>query len=595
MILALLLALAWFEVPREIERQTRAGKPYAEAFRAVVGGLDDATAALAVRAIRDQPDLVAEDDARRYTIEKNVHMGPLCGLVVRPRKAATPKLPALLELTIYADWDTLLKFSARMAASRGYAAVVALVRGKGCSEGEPVPYVTNPDDAVAAIDWITGQPWSDGRVGMFGGSYSGGTAWAAAKRMPKALKTIVVGAPVGPGIDVPMENGIFWNFVYPWPFFTTDDKWLDNATYNDRDRWQRLDRNYYVSGRPYRELPAIDGKPNPIFESWIAHPRYDAFWQSMIPYREEFARIDIPVLQTAGYYSGGPGAATYYFLQHSRYRSDAQHYLVLGPWDHGEAQHGTLRLNGTHVNDIDGYPLDEAAKVDLEELRYEWFDHVLKDKPRPAILADKVNYEVTGANAWKHAPSLDAMGQSHLRMRLGRDQTVVVNYADRSDVDRKVPGGKYLDKAIDTYNGIVLESPVLAEPTEISGLFKGHLDFRTNKQSLDCEVDLYALSKSGDYFALAPWWGRVGGTSVDFESMRVMSHLLKPGDRVVAVLRVLKDLGRQINYGSARDVSDQSLAQDAGDPLRVTWLASSHLDLPIANGRALRKSTRSRH
>jgi len=57
---------------------------------------------------------------------------------------------------------------------------------------------------------------------------------------------------------------------------------------------------------------------------------------------------------------------------------------------------------------------------------------------------------------------------------------------------------------------------------------------------------------------------------------------LQPGDRVVAVLRVIKELGRQIDYGSARDVSDQSLAQDAGEPLLVTWRASSYLDLPIA-------------
>ncbi|MGE5049848.1 MAG: CocE/NonD family hydrolase [Deltaproteobacteria bacterium] len=425
--LPLLLALAWFEVPREIERQTAAGKPYAQAFREIVGSLDDVTAAYAVRAIRGQPALVAEDDARRYVIEKDVRIGPLCGLVVRPRNAG-PKLATLLELTIYADWDTLLSFSARMAASRGYAAVVALVRGKGCGEGEPVPYVTNPDDAVAAIDWIARQPWSDGRVGMFGGSYSGGAAWAAAKRMPEALKTIVVGAPVGPGIDVPMENGIFWNFVYPWPFFTTDGKWLDNAIYNDRERWQRLDRTYYLSGRRYRDLPAIDGKPNPIFESWIAHPDYDAFWQAMIPYRVEFARIDIPILETAGYYSGGPGAATYYFEQHYKYRPSARHYLVVGPWDHGEAQHGTLRLTGRHEEEIDGYPLDDAAKADLEELRYQWFDHVLKGKPRPALLADRVNYEVTGANRWKHAPSLRAMARSSLRLKLGRDREIAVDY-----------------------------------------------------------------------------------------------------------------------------------------------------------------------
>jgi hypothetical protein len=581
MMLGLLLAVAWFEAPQEIALQARAGKPYAQAFREVIGSLDDAAAALAVRAITDQPALVAEDDARRYLIEKDVRIGPLCGLVVRPKNAPA-KLATLLELTIYADRDVLMRFRARVAASRGYAAVVALVRGKGCSDGQPVPYATNPDDAVAAIEWITKQPWSDGRVGMFGGSYSGGSAWAATKRMPKALKTIAVGAPVGPGIDVPMENHIFWNFVYPWPFYTTDNKWLDNDIYNDRARWQRLDRNYYVSGRPYRELPAIDGKPNPIWESWIAHPDYDIFWQRMIPYREDFARIDIPILQTAGYYSGGPGAATYYFEQHYKYRPDARHYLVLGPWDHGEAQHGTMSLRGTHKKEIDGYPLDEAAKIDLEEIRYQWFDHILKGKPRPALLADKVNYEVTGANRWKHAPSLQAMAQSTLRLKVGRDQTVTVDYKDRSDVDRTVPGGHYLDKAIDTYNGIVLETAPVAVPTEISGLFTGHLDFDTNKQSLDCQIDLYALSKAGEYFALAPWWSRVRGHSVDFESLRLMSHLLQPGDRVVAVLRVIKELGRQIDYGSARDVSDQSIAQDAGEPLRVTWRASSYLDLPVA-------------
>jgi uncharacterized protein len=197
---------------------------------------------------------------------------------------AASRLPATKDSSLA---RVLLLVSVLLTAD---AAVIALVRGKGCGEGEVVPYVTNPDDAAAAIDWIARQPWSDGRVGMFGGSYSGGAAWAATKRMRKALKTIVVGAPVGPGLDVPMENGIFWNFVYRWPFFTTDDKWLDNATCNDRGRWLRLDRTYYLTGRPYRDLPAIDGKPNPIFESWIAHPAYDSFWQAMIPYGEEASR-----------------------------------------------------------------------------------------------------------------------------------------------------------------------------------------------------------------------------------------------------------------------------------------------------------------
>jgi hypothetical protein len=305
----------------------------------------------------------------------------------------------------------------------------------------------------------------------------------------------------------------------------------------------------------------------------------------MIPYGEEFARIDIPVLQTAGYYGGGPGGATYYFQEHTKYRPGAAHYLVLGPWDHGEAQHGTLTRRGQNESEIDGYPLDEAAKIDLEELRYQWFDYVLKGKPRPALLTDRVNYEVTGANQWRHAASLEAMAQTTQRLELGKDRTVEVDFKDRSDVDRKAPGGKYLDTAIDTWNGFAIETQPVEKPTEISGLFKGHLDFETNKSSFDCEIDLYALNRAGQYFALAPWWSRLRGHSVDFEAMRVMSHLLQPGDRVVAVVRVIKDLGRQINYGSAREVSDQSLAKDAGTPLRVTFRSTSHVDLPITERR----------
>src|SRR5258707_8981981 len=82
--------------------------------------------------------------------------------------------------------------------------------------------------------------------------------------MPKGLKAIMVGAPVAPGIDVPMEGNVFWNFVYPWPFYTTNVKGLDDAAYSDgAARWKRLDHDWYVSGRPYRDLDKIDGTPIP--------------------------------------------------------------------------------------------------------------------------------------------------------------------------------------------------------------------------------------------------------------------------------------------------------------------------------------------
>ena len=262
-------------------------------------------------------DLAAQDDARRYVIEKDVPVrtpdgATVCALIVRPR-AMTGRLPTLLDFTIYADPDANMS-EARRTASNGYAGVVGLTRGKGCSPDTPVPYVYDGADAAVLIDWITSQPWSDGRVGMYSGSYDGFTQWAAAKHMPRGLKALMPGAPVAPGLDVPMEGNIVWNFIYPWPFYTTDVKGLDNQTYFDNARWRRLNREWYVRGGAYRDLEQLDGTSNPIFDQWISHPDYDAYWQAMIPYEEDFARIRIPVLATAGYYFGGPGAAVHYFL-----------------------------------------------------------------------------------------------------------------------------------------------------------------------------------------------------------------------------------------------------------------------------------------
>src|SRR5262249_9639789 len=138
----------------------------------------------------------------------------------------------------------------------------------------------------------------------------------------------------------------------------------------------------------------------------------------MIPYKEEFARVNIPVLQTAGYYYGGPGAAAYYFTEHLRYNPKAEHYLLIGPYQHFEAQRGTRNAFGQQSEFIAGYKRDAVALLDLVELRYQWFDYVFKGAPRPAILQDKVNYEVTGANVWRHAPSINPMSASNLRLYL---------------------------------------------------------------------------------------------------------------------------------------------------------------------------------
>lgn len=559
--------------------------------------------------------LIDEDDRRRYIIDKDVAVktadgATVCAMVVRPRSVAG-RLPALLNFTIYADPKTTLD-EARRTASNGYAGVEGLTRGKGCSPDKPVPYEHDGSDAAAVIDWISRQPWSDGRVGMFGGSYEGFTQWAAAKHMPKALKALMPSVTAAPGVDVPMEGNVFQSFVYYWPFYTATNKTLDNGPYNDRARWRRMNREWYVKGPAYRTLDKIDGTPNPLFDRWLDHPGYDSYWQSMIPYRQEFARIDIPVLTTTGFYDDAQIGALYYFNQHHQYAAGARHYLLIGPYDHIRGQRGTISRLGNPLTSLRGYETDPVAQIDLGELRYQWFDFIFKGAPKPSILKDKVNYQVMGANVWKHAPSLAAMANQRLRFHLSAersgetyrlsarkpaDKTFVplrVDLADRTDIDRVFPGGGIVDKDLNSWNGVVFASDPLLKPTELSGLFSGHLEFITNKKDLDFSVELYELTAKREYVALSTYMARASYVRdqsrrqlltpgqrqrLDFRSGRLTSRRFQPGSRLVVVLSVLKSPGAQINYGTGKDVSDETLA-DAGEPLTIKWFGDSFIDIP---------------
>src|SRR5262249_113146 len=147
---------------------------------------------------------------------------------------------------------------------------------------------------------------------------------------------------------------------------------------------------------------------------------------------------------------------------------------------------------------------------------------------------------------------------------------LTVNLSDRGNADRRATGGGVLDRALDSINGLVFMSEKLPVATELSGLFSGRLEFVTNKKDFDFNVGLYELTPNGQYFQLAPYSARasyVGDLSrrrlltpdkrqrLDFKSVRLMSHQLQAGSQIVLVLSVIKEPGRQINYGTGKDVS----------------------------------------
>ncbi|WP_263377260.1 CocE/NonD family hydrolase [Granulicella paludicola] len=552
--------------------------------------------------------MVEEDDHRRYQIQDTLVDTPdhasIETLVVRPA-GDQPKLPTLMGFTIYANpiWSMQ---DARLTAAHGYAAVVAYTRGKGSSPDKVDPLEHDGADADAVIEWISKQSWSDGRVGMYGGSYNGFTQWAAAKHLPAALKAIMPSVTMAPGIDWPMEGNIFENFTYSWLPYVARTKQLDQSYYDDRQHWANLNHRWYTQGSSYRNLDTVDGTPNPIFGRWLDHPSYDAYWQAKIPYKQDFASINIPVLTTTGYYDGGQIGALYYFSQHYLYNPRADHYLVIGPYNHIGAQR-------TSWNVLRGYAIDPVARISVgRDLRYQWFDYVFRGAPKPELLKDRVNYEVMGANVWKHAPSLDAMSNTKLRLYMsaacsGKDHVLSktisnpnsfalesVDFKDRSDVDANPPNA-IIDKGLDRRNALVFVGDPLSKATEVSGLFTGNLDYVTNKKDFDLSVAIYEQMADGRYFQLSWYIARASYVAnriqrellspgrrqhLEFRNGRLTSRLLQPGSRIVLVLSVIKQPEMQINYGTGKDVSDETII-DAKTPLHIRWFGDSFITLPI--------------
>jgi hypothetical protein len=304
------------------------------------------------------------------------------------------------------------------------------------------------------------------------------------------------------------------------------------------------------------------------------------------------ARVTIPILQTAGYFFGGPGAAVQYLTEHRQENPDARDFLLIGPYDHPQAQRGVVTALGDTVTNIAGYETDPVARIDIvADLRYQWFDWIMRGGARPALLRDRINYEVLGANRWEHAPSIDAMSNRTLRFhlvpkRLVADApptdvptTLTVDLAYRGDADTIIAGGGIRDSAVNRYESLELVSDPIDAPTEIAGLYSGHLE----------------LTPKGDYLQLPPVQLRASYArdlstrrlltpgapeTIDFKAVRLISRQMERGSRIVAVIGVLKSPQQQINYGSGKPVNDETIA-DAGAPLEIRLSSRSYLDIPM--------------
>jgi len=565
---------------------------------------------------KEAQQLIFQDSVRIKTPEGHY----ISAVIARPRKAQSP-LPTIFYFNIYAEgkidrWNFRV---AKEAAMRGYVGVVAFPRGKRYSSGQTIPYEYDHQDTYAVIDWISKQTWSNGKVGMYGGSYCGFTQWAATKKLHPALKTIVPAAAVAPGIDVPMENNVFMNFVYSWIPYVTNKQYLDYDAYRDRRRWNNLLQTWYTKGQAYQNLDKIDGVPNPTFQRWVKHPSYDAYWQAMIPYQQEFAKIDIPVLNISGYYDGGQISALYYLKEHYKYRKDAEHYFLIGPWGHFGCQ-------GFPTTTIGGYTIDPVANLNIHQIIYQWFEYTLRGGAKPEILKNKVNYQVMGANEWKHATSLEKVGSQSLKFYLSNQPSGITfssmyggkqpfytlaskspqqaGYLEQTvDFAQRAPNQQHnyftsqvVNPKLTLGNGLAFATSPFPKDVTIAGTYSAALQVTINKKDLDCSMVLYEQTPDGKFFKLTNrYLGRASYAQsnckralltpgqkhlIPVTNTRMTARKIRKGSRLVVVLNANKHPYDQINYGTGKEVSSESI-KDAKTPLRVKWHNDGYIQIPI--------------
>src|SRR5262245_60190740 len=107
--------------------------------------------------------------------------------VYRPQTEA--RLPTLLQRLPYdKELPSLTNVGSNLLriVQAGYAVVVQDTRGRYASPGTFNPFFDEAEDGADAVAWAAGQPWSNGRLGMIGGSYFGATQWLAATQTPDA-------------------------------------------------------------------------------------------------------------------------------------------------------------------------------------------------------------------------------------------------------------------------------------------------------------------------------------------------------------------------------------------------------------------------
>jgi putative CocE/NonD family hydrolase len=526
--------------------------------------------------------------------------------------------PAIFTLTPYIA-QTYHDVGVQFAA-QGYPFLSVDVRGRGNSDGAFQANGNEARDCYDIIEWLAQQPYCNGKVAMWGGSYSGYVQWAAAKEFPPHLATIAPAAAPFRGVDSPAPNNIFMPYRVQWLTLLAG-RTSQEKIFADQPFWNQQFRRWFESGIAFRQLDTLLGSPSSIFQEWLDHPERDAYWDSFNPTAAQYAEIGLPVLSITGMYDTNQRGALRHHCEHLKHCSPqarARHYLIIGPWDHA----GTR----TPQSEFAGLSIGSAGLLDLLQLHVQWYRWVMQAGPKPPFLRKNVAYYVMDADIWRYADALDDVTARVLSLYLHSNGNASDLFGSGSLAPQEAAGApdQYvhdprdvslarIESAMNPASRIdqrmvhaaqgrqfAYHSAPFDRDTEVCGFFSLEVWLAIDQPDTDFRAVVYEVAVDGNAIELTADTVRARYRSslreqrlietrkplrYAFEHFAFVARRVRAGRRLRLVVGPIHSIFYQKNYNAGGSVSDETV-EDARTVTVTLFHDASHpsaLHVPLAH------------
>ena len=374
---------------------------------------------------------------------------------------------------------------------RGYAHVIANVRGTGRSEGMYLNYGPREvQDTYEVIEWVASQPWCDGNVGMFGVSYFSIVQQQVAALKPPSLKAIF--APFGYTDfyrDKFYHGGILaHNFLVGW------SKQLDRVRCKSWSREKWGDEKYReaikqkLQDEEIRAVPSLvealknpDQGANPLIVDILLNPLDGEYYRERnVDYSK---KMEVPAYLGAcwgSYRAHLPGA----FRSWENWKGPKK--MIIGPPIY----------------------LDRPVyQYQDESLR--WFDYWMKGIDNGAMEEPPIRLFVTGTGEWKTANEWPLPETRWITFYLHSNGLLSEHEFWPNDESST------FEDSPDKRGGLVFVSPPLVENTEVIGPIVLNLYGSTTDKDVLWFVSLLDIDPEGHESLLTRGWLRGSHRQLD--------------------------------------------------------------------------------